>query len=485
MDLPITGAILLILGIYAFFASSRLLYAAMVFLIPFSATAIVNLNWGEEQKGISAWLFFGALWILQSVLGPSPPWRQLGWRPTQEPRRQLYLFLLVVLASLSVPLILNGTITVRYFRLNSTEGTPLHLSGEHFTQFAYLALGILVTIFVAAKNCEPEDFLRSVKIYVASATFVAAWGAFQFWCNMSGVEYPSFLFNTSLTESAQLYNERVQELDLSRISSVAIEPSIFAQACLVAAIFLMVSIGLGRPIFSKKWDWMGLLLIVTVLILSTSTTAYFGLMLALVLMIFTLYRAGSLSKVYLVIGCVMAVGTTMGALAIPFVRDFVAIQIAGKDETGSGLERLYSIYLAAQYFRDYPVLGLGWGSITTTDMVLKLLSNTGLIGFIAFAIFLIGVFKSLWKASTKRKPWVLQLFATFLLMVVLSEVSGFPYAAGHLWFVLGLGIAAPALSYARMDAVSLRRSIARLRELTAGTTNTILPAKMPPMGPSL
>jgi hypothetical protein len=44
--------------------------------------------------------------------------------------------------------------------------------------------------------------------------------------------------------------------------------------------------------------------------------------------------------------------------------------------------------------------------------------------------------------SAKGKSWTLLLFATFFLMVVLSEVGGFPYAAGHLWFVLGLSIAA-------------------------------------------
>lgn len=459
MNFPITGVFLLLIGVYSFFFSPKLLYATMIFVIPFSATAIVNLGWGEEQKGISAWIFFASLWFLRSGLQPSNLRQRLAWRATKCSRHQLYRFLLAVLASLSVPFILSGTVTVKYFRLDSTEGTPLHLSFEHFTQFAYLAIGVLVTIFVAAKNCELATFTRSVKIYIYSTIALAAWGAFQFWCNLTGVEYPSYLFNTNLTDTAQLFNEQVRELGLSRISSAAIEPSMFAQACLISAILLMVAIGLRAPIFSKAWDWLALLLLLTVLILSTSTTAYFGLLVALLVMLFSLYRGHSLNKFYLFLGVVAGIAALMASLTVPFLRDFVSVQIAGKADTGSGLERLYSVYLASQYFWEYPILGLGWGSVTTADLALKLLSNTGVIGFSVFLIFLVGLAKRLWQATKEKNNWALLFFAAFALVVVLSEVTGFAYAAGHLWFVLGLAVAAPSLPGNHGLRASLRMAV--------------------------
>ena len=479
MDFPITGVILLLIGAYSFFFSPRLLYATMVFVIPFSATAIVNIGWGADQKGISAWIFFAVLWLLQSSLGSSRSGKKWGWKETKDSRYQLYRFLLAVLASLSVPFILSGTITVKYFRLNSNEGTPLHLSFEHFTQFAYLAIGVLVTIFVAAKNCELKTFVNSVKIYICSTLVLAAWGAFQFWCNISGVEYPSYLFNTNLTDTAQLFNEQVHELGLSRISSAAVEPSIFAQACLIAGILLMVAIGLRKPIFSRTWDWMAILLLLTVLILSTSTTAYFGLAMALLVTLFTLYRARSLNKLYLVLGAAAGIAVLTASLAVPFIQDFVSVQIAGKADTGSGLERLYSIYLAGHYFLDYPVLGLGWGSVITADLALKLLSNTGLVGFIVFVIFLIGLFKLLWRATESGNYWSLLFFAVFSLMVVLSEVTGFAYATGHLWFVLGLAVAAPYLSRGQLSMASIRALSSKLKGSQLRAMGGLLPPASP------
>lgn len=53
MDFPVTGVLLIILSLYFFLFAPRMLYLATVFLLPFSALAVVNVGWGDGGKGVA------------------------------------------------------------------------------------------------------------------------------------------------------------------------------------------------------------------------------------------------------------------------------------------------------------------------------------------------------------------------------------------------------------------------------------------------
>ncbi len=444
MTVPVTGALIILLGLWFFVFSPRLLYAAMIISIPFSATAVANVGSGDGEKGVAAWLFLGALWVFRETISGLSPWHTPGWFSTRRARYGLLAFLGAVIASLSVPLLLNGTAWVPESFLLSSEIIPLRFGMYNLTQTAYLAFGVLLAILTAAENSHSSRLFYTLKLYVGSCAFAAAWGLFQLWCDLSGHAYPSSIFNTNAGGSALGYMEVVTlaEGSLTRISSVALEPSVLAQELLLAFVVLLVCIGLGRPLLGRKWDYAVAALIAATLLASTSSTAYSGLVAAIVVAAIALSRAGKPWKRYMILGgTAVAVGALV-TIMVPLAGQIVDLMLLSKFEAGSGLERIYSTGLAAQDFMRYPLFGAGWHNVNCSDLLFLILGNTGLVGLIAFSSFLLPVLRGLWRNAREGKPAGIVLLAGFALMVLLAEAAGLTYAAGYIWLVFGLGAGA-------------------------------------------
>lgn len=443
MHFPITGVLLVVLGVYFFFFAPRWLYLATVFLLPFSAMAVVNFGWGEGEKGIAAWMFMGTLWMLRTAISRRPFWRHRGWRLTRRARTELLALLACGFISLLVPLIMNGTTWIQSYRLNSSEAIPLQLDAGRITQTGYFAFGVIFIIFVAIENCDPRRLLESVRAYIASAIFVSVWGFVQLWCILTGRTYPAFLFNNSMGTSAQFYVEKFWQLDLHRISSVAVEPAQLAFSLLLAFVMLLVTIGLRRPIFSRKWDMFALLMVTAALLISTATTAYAGMVIASFVAIVLLAREGAIRWFYVFFAAGVVASGLAVALTVPIISDLVDFVILNKAQGYSATERLHGSAVAAHYFFEYPIFGLSWNAVGAGDLVLALLAGLGVVGFTAFAVFLGDELWRLWKAPARGSRWSIIILAAVGLMLALSEASGFPFAMGYGWFTLGLGISAP------------------------------------------
>jgi len=459
MSFPITGVLLLVLSVYFFFFAPRLLYLAAVFLLPFSAMAVVNVGWGGGEKGIAAWIFVAVLWMVRTAVSPKPFWRCAGWHLTRRARTLLLLLLVCGFISLLVPLILNGTAWVPYFRIYSNRTIPLRLDSQRITQTGYFAFGIIFTIFVAVENCNPKRLLQSVRAYIASAIFVSLWGFVQLGCVLTGHAYPAFLFNNSMGTSAQLFTEQLSALNLHRISSVATEPSKLAFSMLLAFILLVVAIGLRKPILSRKWDMAALLLVTSALLISTSTTAYLGLAIASCLAVAVLARAGAIRWRYVVMAGGMAAAGVAIVLSVPLVRSLVELVILNKAQGYSAQERVHSVALGARAFSQYPIFGISWNAANSSDLVFQFLSSLGIVGFTILSVFLIGEIRRLWNGPKQGSRWSISLLAAVCLMLALSQATGFPFAMGFVWFTLGLGLAAPFIvSRPLAAAVHLRRA---------------------------
>jgi hypothetical protein len=443
MTVPITGALIVIAGVFFFLFAPKLLYAAMIVSIPFSATAVANVGWGGGEKGVAAWLFLGSLWVLRQIVSGLPPWRTPGWFASRRARYGLLAFLGAVVASLSVPLLLNGSAWVPDPLLVSNETIPLRFGMYNLTQTAYLAFGVLLAVFVAAENCRSARLFYTLKLYVGSCAFAAVWGLFELWCGLTGHAYPDYIFNTNAGESAQGFMEVLDlaEGALARISSVALEPSVLAQELLLAFVVLLVSLGLRRPLLGKKLDYAVLVLIGSTLLASTSSTAYTGILAAMIVAAVTLSRAGKPSKPYLLLAGTAVTAGALVTAVVPLAAQVFDMMVLSKFEGGSGLERLRSIEFAMQDFIRFPLLGTGWHTVNSMDLVFLILANTGLVGLIAFVSFLFPVLSGLWKSAKERKLAAMVLLPSVALMVLLAEAAGLTYAAGYIWMVFGLGAA--------------------------------------------
>jgi hypothetical protein len=130
--------------------------------------------------------------------------------------------------------------------------------------------------------------------------------------------------------------------------------------------------------------------------------------------------------------------------SVPIVRDVLSSVLLDKASSGSALERLMTVQLAFGYFQKYPLLGIGWGSATSHDLLVKLLSNVGILGAFTFFAAVYCVLRANWRAldsfvlpmNLSRFAWFLAL-ALFLFTGMLGE---FPLALGNFWLVLGMAI---------------------------------------------
>ena len=453
MEITPIGWILLGIAAFSYWLAPQVLYPLAIFFLPFSATAVANVGSPDSASGVLASMLFGAVWMAKEL----PALRQLrsqsGEQGLHKPMLQLGLFVLVVVLSLLMPFWINGHFVIENPELGQTGSAPLQFTGRHITQTIYLIYGILFTIFVALKNSDSRELVRSVKIFIVSSVFVSLWGFFQFACGMLNIDYPAFIFNTSKTESAAGYTQEIKEAGLTRISSVATEPSMFAQCMLISAVLALFVLLSPRPLLSKTWDRFAVAIIVGALLISTSTTAYLGLAGVLVLYALALGYLRIFRARYLIPAFAFACVLGVAYAAIFPVTEVFQSAILEKGESYSVLARVNSVLLARDYFLQFPILGLGWGSVTSHDLVFKLLSNTGILGLSAFVLFLATVFVRLWRSARRGPPseasrmmWSVCILISLVVLILTSVAGDFAFTYGHVWFVFGLAMCVPVLN---------------------------------------
>ena len=415
---------------------------------------MVNVGSAGAASGLQATIFFGALWIATEL----PRFFAAKNSPIREsihvPANQLRWFVLVVMLSLVMPIWINGRVYIddAEFANGLSNSEPLVFRLRNITQTIYLVYGVLLAVLVAFRNSHLPELIRSIRIFLISAIFVSIWGFVQFFCSVLSIPYPAYVFNTSATGSALGYLEELGDLGIARVSSVATEPSIFAGCMLVALVFALFAIARKRPVISRRWDRAAVVIIFGALVISTSTIAYVGLVVVFVLYLFSLQYLKVVRRKH-IIGFLVLVGL-VGLTIVLFspAQDIIASFVLGKGESYSGIARAYAIALAAQYFIQYPILGLGWGSVTSHDLVFKLLSNTGLLGFGAFSFFLISLFRRLWRGATRTgladaewQWWSICLLVAYLVLIFTNVTTGFDFVFEHVWFLLGLSMSVPIL----------------------------------------
>jgi hypothetical protein len=451
------GWILIPVGIAFYLFAPARLYSWMIFFLPFSATAVVNIGSGDAASGVQATIFFGALWMAKELPRFFNAKDSSIRQNLRAPANQLRWFVLVAVLSLIMPIWINGRVYIddAEFSNGLANSEPLVFRMRNITQTGYLVYGVLLAVLVAFKNSELRELIASIRIFVISAIFVSLWGFLQFFCFLLNLTYPAYIFNTSATGSALGYLEALEDVGIARVSSVATEPSIFAACMLIALVFALFAVIRKEPLISKRWDRFAVAIILGALIVSTSTIAYLGLAVVSLIYLRSLAHLKILRRKHIITLLVLAGLVGLAFALISPVRDIVTSLILGKGESYSGIGRAYSIALAAQYFLQYPILGLGWGSVTSHDLIFKLLSNTGILGFSVFSLFLISLLRRLWRGSKiaaignpEWRLWCTCLLAAYLIMVFTNVTTGFDFVFEHLWFLLGLAMSVPLLGSA-------------------------------------
>lgn len=425
MSVSPIGYLAIAWGLLAFVRRPMWLFFAAVFFAPFSACAVVNL----PSFGFNISLFFFLCFILAVACGQGP---RLKLRVT---RTQFLLIALVLLF---------------YFACLSSLWTPLlgdRLITRTISVATFLAVGVSLTVLTTLLVNDVDRLLTTVKVQMAGAVFASAWGLVQFACYFLGIPYPSFIFNTSASHSADLFATGAGD-GFVRIGSVAVEPSILVQSLAFPLAIAATLLSYKAPVL-RRWCFATVILSTTCIVLSTSTTGYIGLgVLALLL----LAQRPRRTIPALILAAPFAV------LPILLMPGFVAAIVdttLDKSQSWSYAHRSATLIDGLKAFTAHPIIGSGVGAQSVSSLPVYLLGNAGILGTMCFVILVLSTLFALRTirvaqrlAPTQRSDqpagvgvlWP-ALPNAMTISLVMQSVAGFTYAFPDFWIALGLMIA--------------------------------------------
>ncbi|KAF0196338.1 MAG: hypothetical protein FD169_955 [Bacillota bacterium] len=441
MEITLIGFILMPFGVLLFLFKPGWLFYSFIFFIPFFATAVLNVQ--SISFGVTPAHFFALLWVTRRIIDNLTGKAFYLHKKSNVVLGSLLLFLFVISLSLIMPVVIAGETEVY-------KGNPLMLApvAHEFTfsnvsVFLFLAFAVLMTIFVSLEINSPEKFKRSIKVFLISAFTVSIWGFLQLLTHYAGLPYPAFLFNNSISDA--IVSGPIAEAEgASRIFSVTPEPSVFARyllAGLPLALILMIK---KIKVFSSAFILPCFVFAyILALILTVSTSAYFGLGFMAIAAFFFLRRYKDLSP-FLRIAAMFLLALGAVVSVNPEMFDNTLQMTVFKALTFSGMERIFAFQEALGLFSAYPLLGVGWGSNASFDLISYLLANSGLFGALCFALFVLSAYKHFrWLQKNNNigfetKAYTDGIGLSLLTGIFLNLTGGLDLVFLHLWFLLGL-----------------------------------------------
>jgi O-Antigen ligase len=423
--LPLIGYIALAAAAYCFFWAPRALLYLGVFFTPFTATSVINVG---SSFGLTASLFFFATYIVAISLRTWPTGRIHITDSQVLALGTLVLFYICILVSLIPPIYTD-----------SLQPVSLRMC-------LYVSTNLLITVAVALSLNTPGQVAMFLQVQIASYLLLSTWGIMQSVLAVAGIPYPSFIFNTSISDAAQLYGTGAAG-GLARVASAAVEPSILVQS-------LMSYIAVAATVYVNTKQPLGAfgilcgLLCAVVLVLSFSSTGYFGMVMLVVLL--TAQNPRRSVPLLVIVACLVV----LVMLTSDHLSASLAESTLNKTQSWSFNKRFETVEAGFQAFLQAPLTGSGFASVTTYSLPVFLLGNLGIVGALGFValmlILWIGTFRShaFWSRFTLQNEgglWANALVQGFRNALVVSlamqSVAGFTYVFPDFWVLIGVMIA--------------------------------------------
>jgi len=394
MSIPITGVILIPLGLLIAVLPWRYCLMGLVPFAMMSPAAVVNVG----SFGIQPGYYLAILLICRTAVEIMVNRFTLNSFALAR-MRPLFYFATVAFIALFIALcFFQGQVET----LRGTSGfkanlaSPFHLDRENFTQVAYLIENICLVYILAhqgARQAFPillKDWDRAM---VCGLWFSAAVCLWQFASLYGGLYFPSDFFYSNAG-----YNRADSQsmVGLFRINGPFEEPSTLGYAFTGFLLFAWLRYRLYPTAFSVAM----IAACIFCMLVSTSTTAYFGGFLfgCIVLYDVAAQRLHLLSKDFrLSSGQIAAIAIIVVAVlggGFIVARNWEAIDailqmtIFQKSESSSFQQRAFADTLGIQVFMQTYGIGLGLGSHKPNSLVIALLSNTGIVGTVLFGTWL-------------------------------------------------------------------------------------------------
>ena len=445
MNITLVGLILIPLGLYGILFNSKLLYTLTIFFIPFTATAVLVIG-DDDGSVLLATVFFGLLWIIQTVISNSVS-KNLFKSKSSLPIGGLLLILFLLNCYVSIFLIpLNGNFQI--FSIDIGRFVPLSFEIYHIYHLFFISYGVLFSICMIKHNDTLEKLIGTLKIYTFAIVFAILWGLVEVYSNIIGSYFPYFIFNNTPSD-AQLGDtvRKLGEIGFFRMSSVGDEPSMIARTILISLPLYLTSYSYGINIFSRKLDTLILFIISLGLFASASSSALSGAVIIFIgSILLKAYLESRFLKPFLIIFSIIFLASIFYLNNQQFAS-FLDFIFLGKLSSDSFFERLATVTDSLEVFKALPFFGAGFGSITSDDLIIKLLSNTGIFGFLLFIFMLIltqvGLLTNLKKSPVKSKYLMLLQISISLMFFTywsITQIGGWSHQFQTGFFALGLAL---------------------------------------------
>ena len=191
---------------------------------------------------------------------------------------------------------------------------------------------------------------------------------------------------------------------------------------------------------------------IILLALTTSTTAFLGLIILFFVSIYIIQKFEIFSvKRLLYSGILILFVVITLYFNVEIIQSFINQVFIDKGDSSSALVRLFTISESFEYFKKYPILGIGWSVATSDDLVVLFLANSGLIGLFSFLFLIYYVIKSsiyLYKSKNLEvnfKNSFLIINISFLIslitFILVSVFLGFLWYQPLFYFIVGILVA--------------------------------------------
>lgn len=385
MEISLAGVIVVFALVVAARPFGSPLAIAAIASFAFGATAIATVS---AVGGASPLIYVVPnLALVAAVAFRRESRREIGLFLGRDPTAWLVILLAIyaVASAIIMPRLFAGfTSAFVNSRATGLAEVPLEPNSGNVTQAAYFALGALAFLAFGIITLQ-RAALRSVgRGFFAWAALTAFMGAIDLGGRLVGAG--DVLAPIRTAAYAMITGEGATLGGFSRISGAHSEASAFAAAATASLAF---AVGYWKRTGSRAALGLSVALLV-LLILSTSTTAYVALAVLAACLGLSTLRSGltrGFSTQDLTLGSALVVATAVViAIALfnerildPFVNLF-EMTVINKGDTESARERGYWNARSLDAFLDTFGIGIGLGSSRSSNWIISVLSQLGLVG---------------------------------------------------------------------------------------------------------
>lgn len=422
--LQIIGYFLIPLGLIALFTNIRYLVYLVIFFAGFTATSVYNFG---NIYGLQPSYYFALLFILKYGFMIMRKGRMY------KPNNLLSLFMIISVLSF----LLLAVVKTRDVMIINQQGiyTNVVFNIKNITQLLTLIFCFVVYWFMKDYfSNHPQEISVSIKILVYSAVLIGILGFYQELAYIKGWSFDP-IFRNGLHGNVQPYGSFV------RVYAVAGEPSMLAY--FLAPIFALL---LSVPKQTIKHRVAIILFILVSGVITTSTTFILGLVVLVMKIIMDKIisllrlRDNKNQKIGLVLPVVLMAMIPVVLIIVSFNPVIHHLLITGvlnklQGHGQSGMERVLAFQTQLNAALKYPLLGVGYGSARSKDLLSTWLGNVGFIGtgmFLIYLYILVSKLKYTDKLGYSVSNYIVVLFVSAFVSV--SE----PYYL-FIWAMLAMG----------------------------------------------